>query len=331
MVRRAVAGVAILIILILIVLGIHSCQVSARNRSLKDYNHNVTSLVQQSDATGAKFFGLLSNPNASGGAGALTTQLNETRVSADSELARARGLDVPDEVKGAQQNFLLTMTMRRDGIANIAQLIQRALGSATAQDAIKQIAAEMGRFYSSDVLYKDYVTIGIAAALHAAGITVGPSGEQIEAGQFLPDLGWLQPDFIASKLGQQTTPTTPSGPVAPGLHGHSLDSVSVSGTTLQAGSPNTIPASPPPKFDVTFTNTGGNTEKNVVVKVTVSGTSVSAQTTVAQTTAGEQKTVTIPLPSSPPKGRYTITVTVQGVPGEKNLANNTLSFPVQFT
>jgi hypothetical protein len=328
MVRRAVAAVAILIVLILIVLGIHSCQVSARDRALKDYNHNVASLIQESDATGAKLFSLLSAPNAASDATGLQNQSNEVRVQADSQLARARGLDVPDEVKGAHQNFVLVMTMRRDGIANIAAKIQAALGTSTNQDAIKAIAAEMGRFYASDVLYKDYVTTAIVAALHAAGITVGPNGETIEAGQFLPDLGWLSPDFIASKLGRSVS--TPTGTPAPGLHGHSLDSVSVGGTTLQTGSPNTIPASPPPTFSVKFTNTGQNPEKNIVVKVSVQGTSVSGQTTVPATTPGQQVTADVPLNSSPPKGTYTVNVTVQGVPGEKNLANNSQSFPVTF-
>jgi hypothetical protein len=328
MVRRAVAAVAILIVLILIVLGIHSCQVSARDRSLKDYNHNVASLIQQSDETGAKLFNLLSSPNVASDATGLQNQINEVRVQADSQLGRARNLDVPDEVKGAHQNFLLVMLMRRDGIANIAPKIQAALGTSTNQDAIKQIAAETGRFYASDVLYKDYVTTAIAAALHAAGIPVGPNGETIEAGQFLPDLGWLSPDFIASKLGQATA--TPTGQPAPGLHGHSLDSVSVGGTTLQTGSPNTIPASPPPTFSVKFTNTGQNAERNVVVKVSIQGTSISAQTTIPSTASGQQVTADVPLPTSPPKGTYTVNVTVQGVPGEKNLANNSMSFPVTF-
>jgi hypothetical protein len=327
-VRRAVAAVAILVVLILIIVGIHSCQVSARNRSLKDYNHNVASLNQESVASGKKLFDLLSGGNAASDVTGLTNQINETRVQADSQLARARGLDVPDEAKAAQQNFLLTLTMRRDGIANIAQNIQQALGAAS-QEHTKTIAAEMGRFYASDVGYKDYVGPAIAAALHAAGIAVGPNGETIDGSQFLPDLGWLSPDFVASKLGQPTA-ATPSGKVAPGSHGHSLDSVSVGGTTLQTGSTNTLTASPPPTFTVHFTNSGQNNEKNVVVKVTVSGTSVMGQTTVPQTTAGQQVTADVPLSSSPPKGTYTVTVTVVGVPGEKNLANNTLSFPVTF-
>ena len=58
-VRRAVAAVVLLVVLILIVLGVHSCQISSRNSALKDYTNNVSSLIQQSNETGANFFKLL--------------------------------------------------------------------------------------------------------------------------------------------------------------------------------------------------------------------------------------------------------------------------------
>jgi hypothetical protein len=151
---------------------------------------------------------------------------------------------------------------------------------------------------------------------------------QIEAGQFVPDIQWLQPSFIAGKLGAQAA--APTGKATPGLHGHSLDSVSVSGTTLQTGSTNTLPANPPPKFTLSFTNTGQNTEHNVICKVTVSGTNISGQTTVPQTTAGQSATCDVPLSSAPPPGTYTVTATVQPVLGEKNATNNTMTFPVTF-
>ena len=49
MVRRVVAAVAILVVLILIVVGVHSCQVSARNTSLKDYANNMSNAQQRVD------------------------------------------------------------------------------------------------------------------------------------------------------------------------------------------------------------------------------------------------------------------------------------------
>jgi hypothetical protein len=328
-VRRAVAAAVILIVVILIALGVHSCQVSQRNSALKDYTNNVGSLIQQSDQTGSQLFNQLQHGSSSN-AGNLQNQINETRVSADNELSRGKGLSVPDEMKRAQQNLVLALQMRRDGIANIASDIQPALGTSANRDALNSIAAQMARFYASDAVYKDYTTPLIANALHSAGIAVGGSnGETIESGQFLPSLSWLSPSYVASQIGAKA-PAAKRGKVAPGLHGHSLDSVSVGGNTLQTGSTNTIAASPPPTFTLHFTNGGQNTETNVVLKVSVQGTSVSGQKTIPQTTAGESTTGQVTLNSSPPAGSYTVVATVSPVPGEKNSANNTLSFPVTF-
>ena len=118
--------------------------------------------------------------------------------------------------------------------------------------------------------------------------------------------------------------------IAPGLHGHELNSVSVGGSTLQTGSTNAIPASPAPTFTLDFANTGQNTETNVKCRVTVSGSSVSGQTIVPQTTAGESTSCQVTLSSTPPKGSHTVTATIVPVPGEKNTANNSLTFPVTF-
>ncbi len=133
---------------------------------------------------------------------------------------------------------------------------------------------------------------------------------------------------MAAKLGSQAATTTPTGKPAPGLHGHSLDSVSVGGTTLQTGSTNTIPANQAPTVTLNFTNGGTNNEKNVVCKVSLSGTSDSGQTTVPQTSAGQSSSCQVTLPSAPPAGNYTMTAQIAPVPGETNTANNTLTFPI---
>ena len=315
--------------LILIVLGVHSCQISQRNSALKDYNNNVGSLIQQSDQTSTQLFNELSHGGGSANANTLQNQLNETRLSADTQLGKVKALGVPDEMKGAQQNVVLAFQMRRDGIGQIASNIQEALGTSTSRDAINSIAAQMARFYASDVVYKDYAIPLILGALRSAGIGIGgTNGETIETGQFLPDLSWLQPSFVTGKIGAKAA--TPTGKPAPGLHGHSLDSVSVGGNTLQTGSTNTIAANPPPTFTFHFTNGGQNNETNVILKVTISSSTLSGQTVVPQTTAGQSTTGQVTLSSSPPTGSYTVTATVAAVPGEKNTANNTLTFPVTF-
>lgn len=329
--RQAVAVVALVIIIILIAVGVHSCQVSAANSALRDYSNSVASLIQQSDEAGSQFFTILASASGSSGT-SLQTQIDQTRVHAVAELANAKSIGVPDAAKPAQQQLLLALQMRLDGITNIAAQIQPALGTSTSkEDAINSIAAEMARFYASDVVYKDYAVPQLVSALHGAGIGVGgTNGQRIQGGQFLPNIEWLNPTFIAGEL-HVSLPSTHAGKIAPGSHGHQLNSVSVGGTTLQTGSTNSIPASPAPTFTLNFTNSGSNNETNVVCKVTVNGTGVSGQATVAQTIAGQSATCQVPLSKAPPRGTYTVEATIEGVPGEKNLSNNSQSFPVTFS
>ncbi len=330
MVRRIGLTAVVVIVIVLIAVLVNGCETSARNSALKDYNNSVASLNARSVQTGGNFFKVLqggtSNPTS------LQQGLNQAASDGLTELNNAKGLSVPDEVKGAQQDFVQALQMRKDGMTNIANDVPPALQSQTSKDAINAIAAEMARFYASDVLYKDYAVPQIVGALRAAGITVGGlGGQQLNSDQFLPSIQWLDPTSVATAL-HVTLPSSPGQAqhIAPGLHGHELNSVSVGGSTLQTGSTNSIPASPAPTFTLDFANTGQNTETNVKCRVTVSGSSVNGQTVVPQTTAGESTSCQVTLSSTPPKGSHTLTATIVPVPGEKNTANNTLTFPVTF-
>jgi len=331
MVRRIALAVVVVVAIILIAVLVNSCETSARNSALKDYNNSVASLNARSVQTGANFFKALSGGTSD--PTSLQTSLSQAANDGATELKDAKGLSVPDEVKGAQQQFVSAMQMRKDGMTNIAGQVQPALQSTTSKDAVNTIAAEMARFYASDVLYKDYTVPQIVGALRAAGITVGGlGGQQLNSSQFLPSIDWLDPQHVATalhvSLPSSSGQTTQN--IAPGLHGHALNSVSVGGSTLQPGSSNSIPASPAPTFTLNFTNTGQNTETNVKCRVTVSGTSVSGQTIVPQTTAGESTSCQVTLSTTPPKGTHSVTAEIVPVPGEKNVANNSQTFQVTF-
>jgi hypothetical protein len=310
MIRRVGLAAVVIIAIILIAVLVNSCETSARNSALKDYNNSVASLNARSVQTGANFFKVLSGGTTD--PTSLQQGLAQAAGDANTELSNAKGLSTPDEVKGAQQHFVDALQMRKDGMTNIANEVQPALQSQTSQNAVNTIAAEMARFYASDVLYKDYTVPQIVGALRAAGITVGGlGGQQLNSSQFLPSIQWLDPTHVASVL-HVTLPSssTTTQNIAPGLHGHELNSVSVGGSTLQTGST--------------------NTENNVKCKVTVSGSSVSGQTIVPQTTAGETTSCQVTLSSAPPKGSFQVTAQIVPVPGEKNTKNNDLTFPVTF-
>src|SRR6185312_2034516 len=279
--------------------------------------------------TGQEVFDALSNTAGSGGAVGVQSKIAAAANRATNELNQAKKLNVPDEVKKAQQYLEWAMQARSDGISAIANQVQPALSNSTSKDAVNQIAADMANFYASDVLYKNYTLPLIAGALKQADIaTSGPNAQTFNGQQFLPDVRWLTPSFVADQL--KVSIATPGGKPAPGLHGHSLDSVSVGGTTLQTGSDNTVPASPPPSCTLNFSNGGTNTEHNIGCSVTLSNSQISGKAPVPETTAGQHATCNVTLNSSPPAGSYTLTATISKVPGEKNTDNNTLSFPVTF-
>ena len=330
-VRRGVAAAVFVVLFILVVLGVHSCQVSARNSALTDYNANVVALAQKSNSTSRTFFSVLTT---SGNAHSKQTSLNQAHDSATAELNQAKGFNVPDQVKDAQTDFVLALRMRSDALGDVAANIQPALASSTSQDAVSAIATDMARLYASDVLYKSYTLPAVLAALKSAGIAVtGPNAAQVEPGQFLPDIRWMTPTFVAAQL-HATLPSSSSSSSsnkkpAAGTHGHHLVSVSVNGTALTDGGSASIVASPPPTFTLNFQNTGSNQETNVVCKVTVTA-GVSGQTTVPQTNPGQQSSCNVTLNSAPPSGTYSVSATIERVPGEVNVTRNTQTFSLTF-
>jgi hypothetical protein len=325
--RRTIAAVAVVVVVVLMALLIHSCQVSARNSSLRDYNNGVSSLIDSSDATGQSVFKDL---GSGAGASTLYSDFVQLLANARRDLRRAEALSVPSEMSAAQQNVVLAVRMRADGIKVLANEIEPALGT-TPRDPISQIAVAMARFYASDVVYKGYAVPAIAGALNAAHLGVGGStGNTINPGQFLTDLGWLQTGFIATKLGAHVSGGSGKNSAAPGLHGHSLNSVSVGSVTLSPSATNTIPASPAPTFQLSVTNGGSFNQFNVGCKVTIAALGDTGTSSITETTPGQTTSCSVTLPTAPTPGTYQVTASVAAVPGETNKANNSKTYTVAF-
>jgi CARDB len=340
-VRRLVAAGAVVLVIVLMVVLVKGCVDNRREAALKDYNRSVHTLVEQSRSEVSKqLFDALS-----GASGQDQQQVQETisqlTSSADEQLAQAQRLDPPDAMKEAQSDLVLLMSLRRDGVAKIADLIQTALGgTAGAGRAVDEIAGQMQAFNASDVVYSQRVAPLILKGLKDDGIAAsydGTAGEEVlPYASFLPEgtgLSWLSPDYVAQQLGAPTSSGRPSGTPTPGLHGHQLDSVSVNGVDLTTDGPNRLPASPPPTFTVNFTNGGDNDETNVKVTVEISGSgpTLRAQAIVASTTAGAAATASVTMRQSPStSGSSTIRVTVEPVLGEGNTDNNTATYTALF-
>jgi hypothetical protein len=334
-VRQAIAAIGLIVILLLLVFVVKGCRNSAKENALKDYNREVSTIASESSKqVGAEFFRLLGQ-GGSESPQDLQTAISSFRVQANTQLDQAEGMSVPDEMRGAHQSLLTSLEWRRDGLDYVAQRIRTALGDSgeEADQAIEQIAGQMRVFLASDVAYETRVRPSIKAALDDAEI----GGQDITSSVFLPSDDWLQPDVVASQLGQQLSAGSgrdKNEPTGPGLHGTNIDSVSYGDTTLQPGASNQLTYSPDSTFSVKFTNGGDNDEFDIKVTATIAGGSgdpIKLSDTIDRVAPKASATANLALEESPPLGSaVTITVKVAPVPGEEKTDNNQAEYQALF-
>jgi hypothetical protein len=327
--RRLIAGGVGVLVLILLVLLIKSCRESAKEQAFKDYARDVAALVQESDQESKALFDLLQKPGTQSPI-ELQSAVNGFRTEAAQLVDRANGTSHPDELSGAQRYLVESFEFRRDGIGKIAQLLPTALGD-KGDTAVAGIAGQMQNFLASDVIYSQRFIPRMRAAFDKEKLT---GSVNIPESKFLPDSSWLDPKSVGDSITGLKSGNSQAA--TPGLHGTSLDAVVAKpgGQTLQPGTAVDIPASANISFDVKVTNGGESAEKDVTVRLAISGAGkpITVEERIPTIAPGEQKTVNIPLAATPPTGRpVTITVQVQAVPGEKKLDNNKATYPAVFT
>ncbi len=308
-----------------IALLVHGCQVNATNSALQDYTTNVSSLNKQSTANGHQLFTQLAQAPGSSNVVNVQNGINQVLSSEKGIYKKAQQASVPDQVKSGNSYLLTALKLRVDGIQGVANDIQHVLSTTATKADVNALATEIAKFYASDVLYKDYALPQIYGALHAAGTRFSP----INGDQFLPNVEWTQPSFLASELHVNVPGAQPTKATS-GLHGHSLTSVSVGTNTLATGATNTVTANPIPTFTFAFNNGGTNNERNVRCTIKINGTSVTGTGTVAETFAGKNATCTAKLNAVPPTGTQTVVATIEKVLGEKNTTNNSKTYTVNF-
>jgi len=255
-----------ILILILLVFGIHSCQVSRKHSAFRNYNRDVSALLQESDQQSGELFNLLRNPSGnSANPVDVTNNANGVRVQAEQLVDRAGGTGHPGELNAAQRYLLETLEFRRDGIANIATQLRTALGDQGRQGAVNAIAAQMRNFDASDVIYSQRFIPEFEKQFKKQGLQ---DEAQVPKSAFLPDIAWIDPTTVADRIARIRGGSSASGPVAPGLHGTSLGTVVVKpgGQTLSTSQAVAIPSSANTSFDVQVTNGGDNDESNVTVR-----------------------------------------------------------------
>lgn len=316
--RRFAAGIGV-VLLIVIILIINGCLKSEQTQALKDYNRNVGQIVHESDenVTGPLFAALF----GAGSKSALNVevQIDQLRIQGQSLASRAKALSVPSEMAAAQRDVLLTLDLRAEALTKIAALTPTALGGQGKQ-AIAQIAGDMEMFLASDVIYSQRVAPLVGQALSAAGI----HGLSTASSRSLPNLGWLDPSTVESRISGKSS-TAPANTPVTGNHGSALKEVSV-GTNKLEPEPtlNHVTGGSNPTFTVAVENSGEAEEHNVKVDVTITagGKQFKASHVIEKTEPGKTLNVDIPVIGVPLGAAAKIEVFIEGVPGENDLENN---------
>ena len=335
--RRAGAIAALVVVVVVVVFGLRAYLTSQQTQALKDYNSNVTTLLQnEQQQVAQQFFGTLNNIAGTSGQALTADQSNlyQDAVTARMDAQTAAGWSVPGSCADAQRDLLIVLDMRYEAIDKVQAAIVQAITGPGGDAQIKDIAGDMGMIYASDILYKVRVAPLIEQALTNAGIQIG--GGAVYGAPFLPDQSWTTAGYVAGKILGYTPPAL-GGAVGTGPHGHTLVDVLVGGTALAQGSGviNPITYTKGLTFTVDFSNDGANDEFNVHTQLTLSSASTSTLTAsqeTRETQPGNTYSATLGFPQTPPIGPVLkLTAAVLPVAGEKDLSNNTQVYYVRFS
>jgi CARDB len=332
MVRRTLAIGAGLLVLILLVLAFRGCLNARNDQAIKDYVNQSSELVDQSKLEGEQLFNLLAGTGDQDDAVDAANVVNGLRSESATVVDRATDLDVPDEVAPAQENLVEALELRRDALAAVANALPGALADEEQRESTQDIAEMMQVFLASDVLLKARFRPNLQQALEDEDLSDEVSVPRTGRLEFVPDVQWVDPDFVADQVAGLRGGGGGQGDEAatPGLHGNGLGTVTLGGVALVPGASATVPLSDDVSFEVQVVNQGENNETDVNVKVTVGDRTIEEQ--IPEIAVGEQQTVTIPLGEQPPTGENVpVTVEVEPVAGEEKTDNNTAEFTVIFT
>ena len=296
---------------------------------MQDYVRNTNELVDLSKAESRRLFAILEAPSDQNQDVDRQNQANTLKIDSATLADRARNLDVPDQFSKAHDYFVESLELRRDALSIIAEELRGALATEEQRQSTSRIAEMMRVFDASDVLMTSRFRLEERDALEEEDVAATLPKETALA--FLPDVQWLQPDFVADQIAGISGS---GGSATPGLHGNGLGTVSLGGIALTPGGSTTVQLTNDIAFDIQVVNQGDSTETDVGVTVTVGsgGDATKLEETIPEIAAGEQKTVSIPLTSQPPTGQNVpINVKVKPVPGEEVTDNNEADFTVIFT
>ncbi|MGH2865502.1 MAG: hypothetical protein ACRDJX_09685 [Solirubrobacteraceae bacterium] len=327
MIRRLALVGALIVVIIIAALIISAIIKSGKQQELKSYNREVSQLGRESvEQVASPMFTALTKATSKPALD-VEQQVDELLTKAQAIVTRTKALSVPGEMVSTQQDLLLTMDLRAEGMTKLAAQLPTALGGKAKQKSA-EIAGDMEIFLASDVIYSQRVVPLMQERLVANGITGLVSAQS----RFLPNVGWLESSSVLSRISGQAVSSSSTG-LAPGTHGSQLLGVGVGANELQPEPTlNHISAGANPTFTVVVEDSGENPETNVKVDVTVTaaGRKYKASHVIASTEPGQRYNAEVAVAGVPQGAAATVEAYVEPVAGETDVENNKATYLAIF-
>ncbi|MEZ5100343.1 MAG: hypothetical protein R3C15_11210 [Thermoleophilia bacterium] len=328
--KVALAGAAVVVLVIALVVGIQSCGGGKRD-AYQDYFEKVSALASESAELGNKTRDALLSR-------AQPTEIQATLQGLSTQqqqiAARALELKPPASLTAAQANLVESMQLRSSGLDGMAQVFGSLAQQGDATQSGNALAEQAARLIASDVVYADSFQGASQRALQQDGV----SGVAIPESRFVTSLDLYSPRssqlLIESVTGSSSGGGTDGS--GAGLHGNGVTKVLAQPGSLELSrdTDNEVQANESLAFDVYVENSGDFQEAGVEVTLTLQqpGKTTRKSATIDIINPGEEKVVKFSgfedvkfaVPSK-------LRVRIAPVNGESNTANNSAEFPVIIT
>jgi hypothetical protein len=327
------AGLVALAIAVVVgfVFWVGSCQGKSKHDEYSSYMTDMRAIAQDSAQPGVAL------PTALGAQkltlAGLQSKLQQWSRQEQQDYDDALQLRPPGPLQTAHQAALATFQLRAIGLTGLANTLAQA-GSKSATEVGDALAGQAQVLTSSDIVWANLFHLPATQTLKNLGVR----GVIAPPSQIVSNPEVVSANSFSLVLGRLKSTTT--GGKVTGLHGSQLVSTeAVAGSSvkqLSTSSTTTVDVGANLAFKVTFTDAGNFQETQVPVTLTVilPGKNVTKTQTVKAIAPRQTTSVSfgnLDLPTSAFAANARIKVEIGKVPGERNLANNTASYPVFFS
>ena len=320
---------AIVIIAVVIVIAARSAISGGEAADYQRYMTAVADVLERSDEVGADLTELLTSPGDTNRT-EIQTRLDAFVADSEKLQVEAAALDAPKALveQGVHQFFLLVMSFRQTGVAELKPALMNALEVENTEVSSEQISHALRYLSNSDFLYKEVFipkTTALLAERKLAGVTVPTS-------TFFAD-----PDLASGrKVLDILVGLKSAGDLQP-VHGVELKQVVAmpDDKEITAGGTFNLTLTDQLTFVVTVENQGNMDEKNVPVLITLlSSASTDPQkvtSVIPQIKAKAKVTLEVKGVNPSPYGEVAVLNVKAGpVPDEKYNDNNWIEANVIF-